>query len=92
MINLVRLSEGKELPRFQQFRSPKTSNKFLNSLQKDNKCRDIIRWKYVCCMYGKVTFIKLNQLRYDSLSRKYHGTSVQVLIAFNGIVFLLVKL
>ena len=43
-------------------------------------------------MYGKATFIKVNQLRYDSLSQKYQGTSVQVLIAFNGIVFLLVKL
>ena len=42
--------------------------------------------------YGKATFIKVNQLRYDSLSQKYQGTSVQVLIAFNGIVFLLVKL
>ena len=42
-------------------------------------------------MYGKATFIKVNQLRYDSLSQKYQGTSVQVLIALNGIVFLLVK-
>ena len=41
-------------------------------------------------MYGKATFIKVNQLRYDSLSQKYQGTSVQVLIALNGIVFLLV--
>ena len=61
-------------------------------LGKDKKCRDIIRSKYVCCMSGKATFIKVNQLRYDSLSQKYQGTSVQVLIAFNGIVFLLVKL
>ena len=44
------------------------------------------------CMYGKATFIKVNQLRYDSLSQKYQDTSVQVLIALNGIVFLLVKL
>ena len=44
------------------------------------------------CMYGKATFIKINQLRYDSLSQKYQGTSVQVLIALNGIVFILVKL
>ena len=43
-------------------------------------------------MYGKATFIKVDQLRYDSLSQKYQGTSVQVLIALNGIVFLLVKL
>ena len=35
---------------------------------------------------------KVNQLSYDSLSQKYQGTSVQVLIALNGIVFLLVKL
>ena len=31
MIHLARLSEGKELPPFQQFRSSKTSNKFLNA-------------------------------------------------------------
>ena len=31
MINLVRLSDGKELPRFQHFRKTKTSNKFLNA-------------------------------------------------------------
>ena len=31
MIHLVRLSEGKELPRFQHFRSSKASNKYLNA-------------------------------------------------------------
>ena len=31
VIHLVRLSEGKELPRFQQFRSTKTSSKFLDA-------------------------------------------------------------
>ena len=31
VIHLVRLSEGKELPRFQHFRSTKASNKFLNA-------------------------------------------------------------
>ena len=31
VIHLVRLSEGKELPCFQHFRSTKTSNKFLNA-------------------------------------------------------------
>ena len=31
MIHLVRLSEGKELPWFQHFRSTKISNKFLNA-------------------------------------------------------------
>ena len=29
---------------------------------------------------------KVKQLGYDSLSQKYQGTSVQVLIALNGIV------
>ena len=48
--------------------------------------------KIFCCMPGKATFIKVNQLRYGSLSQKYQGTSVKILIAFNGIVFLLVKL
>ena len=43
VIHLVCLSEGKELPRFQRFRSTKTSNKFFECLGKDNKCRDIIR-------------------------------------------------
>ena len=43
-------------------------------------------------MNGNAKFIKVNKLRYDSLSQKYQGTSVQVLIAFNGIIFLLVKL
>ena len=43
-------------------------------------------------MNGNAKFIKVNQLRYDSLSQKYQGTSVQVLIAFNGKIFLLVKL
>ena len=46
--------------------------------------------KYVCSLYGKATFIKVNQLIYESLSQKYEGSSVQVLIVFNGIVFLLV--
>ena len=32
MKHLVCLSEGKELPRFQHFRSTKTSNTFLNAL------------------------------------------------------------
>ena len=31
VIHLVRLSEGKELPRFQHFRITKTSNKFMNA-------------------------------------------------------------
>ena len=43
-------------------------------------------------MYEKATFIKVNQLGNDSLSQKYQGTSVQVFIALNGIVFILVKL
>ena len=31
MIHLVRLSEKKEVPRFQHFKSTKTSNTFLNA-------------------------------------------------------------
>ena len=47
VIHLVRLSEGKDLPRFQHFRSTKTSSKFLNAWGKiisaetlldENKC------------------------------------------------------
>ena len=34
MIHLVHLSEGKELPRFQHFRSTKTSTEFLNAGEK----------------------------------------------------------
>ena len=87
MIHLVRLSEGKQLPQFQHFRSTKTSNKFLNAWGKIISAETLLdenMWV--------ATFIKVNQLRYDSLSQKYQGTSVQVLIALNGIVFLLVKL
>ena len=36
-------------------------------------------------MHVKVTFIKVNQLRYNSLSQKYQGRSVQVIIDFKGI-------
>ena len=92
MIHLVCLSEGKELPWFQHFRSTKTSNKFLNAWGKIISAETLLDENNVGCMYGKATFIKINQLRYDSLSQKYQGTSVQVLIALNGIVFLLVKL
>ena len=87
MIHLVRLSEGKELPRLQHFRSTKTSNKFLNAWGKIISAETLLDENmWVAC------FIKVNQLRYDSLSQKYQGTSVQVLIALNGIVLLLVKL
>ena len=43
-------------------------------------------------MFGKAAFIKVNQLRNDSFSQKCQGTLVQVSIAFNGIVDLVVKL
>ena len=91
MINLVCLSEVKELPRFQHLRSTKTSHKFLNACGKIISAETLLD-ENVCCMYVKATFIKVNQLRYDSLSQKYQGTSVQVVIAVNGIIFLLVKL
>ena len=51
--------------------------------------RDIIRWKCPCCMSGKATHVKVNQLRYESFSQKYQGTSGQVPIAVNDIFFLL---
>ena len=87
MIHLLRLSEGKELPWFQHFRSTKTSNKFLNAWGKIISAETLLDENiWVACME------RLHQLRYDSLSQKYQGTSVQVLIALNGIVFLLVKL
>ena len=91
MIHLVRLSEGKELPRFQHFRSTKTSNKFLNAWEKIISAETLLDENmWVACM--ERLHLLVNQLRYDSLSQEYQGTSVQVLIALNGIVFLLVKL
>ena len=64
----------------------------LKTLKLKTLASDCVIKKDVGCMFGKATFIKVNQLRYDSLSQKYQGTSVQVLIALNDIVFLLVKL
>ena len=89
MIHLVCLSEGKELPRFQHFRSTKTSNKFLNAwgkiiMQRHYKMK-------ICGLHVWKGYIYKKFTSYDSLSQKYR-TSVQVLIALNGIVFLLVKL
>ena len=40
-------------------------------------------------MSGKATYIKVNQLKYDSISQKYQGTSGQVPIAVNELFFLL---
>ena len=42
MIHLVRLSEGKEFPRFQHFRSTKTSNKFLNAWEKTTSAETLL--------------------------------------------------
>ena len=92
MIHLARLSEGKELPRFQNFRSTRTSNKFLIAWGKIISAETLLDENmFVACM-ERLHLSKFNQLRYDFLSEKYQGTSVKVLIAFNGIVFLLVKL
>ena len=47
----------------------------------------------ICLLYvWNAIFIKVNLLDDDSFSQKYQGLSVQVLIGFNGIFFLLVKL
>ena len=45
-MHLVRLSEGKELARFQHFRSTKTSNKFLNAWGKIISAENM----WVACM------------------------------------------
>ena len=51
MIHLVRLSEGKELPLFQHFRSTKTSNKFLNAWEKIISAETLLDEKMVvACM------------------------------------------
>ena len=49
--HLVRLSEGKELPRFQHFRSTKTSNKFLNAWGKIISAETLLDENmFVACM------------------------------------------
>ena len=51
MIHLVRLSEEKELPRFQHFRSTKASNKFLNAWGKIISAETLLDEKmFVACM------------------------------------------
>ena len=50
-IHLVCLSEGKELPRFQHFRSTKTSNKFLNAWGKIIRAETLLDENmFVACM------------------------------------------
>ena len=47
----------------------------------------------ICLLHVWRGYIYKSQpAKIDSFSQKYQGTSVQVLIAFNGIVFLLVEL
>ena len=51
MIHIVRLSEGKELPRFQHFKGSKTSNKFLNAWGKIiNADALLVKNMFVACM------------------------------------------
>ena len=51
VIHLVCLSEGKELPRFQHFRSSKASNKFLNAWGKIISAETLLDEKmFVACM------------------------------------------
>ena len=62
VIHLVRLSEGKQLPRFQHFRSTETSNKFLNACGKIISAEALLM--KLCGLHvWKATFIKVNQLR-----------------------------
>ena len=91
-MHLVCLSEGKGFPPFKHFGSSKASNKFLNAWRMIKSAETLLDENMFVACLERLYFIKVNQLRYDSLSQKYQGTSVQVLIAFNGIVFLLVKL
>ena len=50
-MHLVRLSEGKDLPRFQHFRSTKTSNKFLNAWGKIISAESLLDENmWVACM------------------------------------------
>ena len=51
VIYLVRLSEGKELSRFQHFRSTKTSNTFLNAWGKIISAETLLDENmFVACM------------------------------------------
>ena len=50
MIHLVRLSKGKGLPRFQHFRSTKTSNKFLNAQGKIISAETLDENIFVACL------------------------------------------
>ena len=50
-MHLVRLSEGKELPLFQHFRSSKTSNKFFNAWRKMISAETLLDENmFVACM------------------------------------------
>ena len=51
MIHQVGLSEGKELPRFQQYRNTKASNKFLNAWGKMISAETLLdESMFVACM------------------------------------------
>ena len=51
VINLARLSEGKELPLFQHFRSTKTSYKFVNAWGKIISAETLLGENmFVACM------------------------------------------
>ena len=51
MIHIVLLSEGKELPRFQHFKSTKTSNKYLNAWGKITSAEALLDENmFVACM------------------------------------------
>ena len=51
VIDLIRLSEGKELPRLQHFRSTKTSKEFLNAWGKIISAETLLDENmFVACM------------------------------------------
>ena len=52
--HLVRLSEGKELPQFQYFRSTKTSNKFLNAWGKTIRAETLLGENMFAACMGRL--------------------------------------
>ena len=92
-INLACSSGVEKSPLFQHFRSTKTDFvdvfEFLGEDDIKKSLEALLGEKCVCCIYGKATYTKVNQLRYDSFSQKYQGPSSRVPNAFEGIFSLL---
>ena len=59
VIHLIRLSEGKEQPRFQHFRSTKTLNKFLNALGKKISAETLLDENMLFACMERLHLLKL---------------------------------